>query len=443
MGGGGSQSTTTKPWKEAQPYILEGYKQAQALFNQGPAEFFPGQTYVSPSEATTNALNMAEQRAMAGSPLLNQAQSTVGGLMNYTNPYTSQISQLGMSAADPSAAFYQSLSSGAMNAGFQPASNIYGQIMGSSGQTAAGDFYRNLMNQQSAAPASDFYRGMMGEQSPSAAMEMAQKTASGEYLQSNPYLEGALSRANRLATESYQEGLRGLQSQASAAGRYGSAAMGQQLAKGQDVFARALTEQNQQAYMQNYAQERAAQEAAIGRLGGMEQQALANRFAGAQGLTAGEQQAIANQMAGASGLSREQQQAIANRMSAASAQAGLTQQGISNQLSGAQSLTAGQQNALATQLNALGSAAGLERADVATRFGAAQAAPQLAEQDFADMQRLLQIGQAREGYDTAALQDQMARWNYEQNLPYQELQRYQAAISGYPMGTISASGGGK
>lgn len=443
MGGGGGGTTTTKPWKEARPFILQGYNEAQRLYESGGPQFFPGQTYISPSEATTQALNLAEQRAISGSPLLSQAQGTVGGLMNYVNPYTSQISSLGMTAADPSAAFYQNLSSGGMNAAFQPASNVFGQIMGATGSTQAADFYRNLMNNQAAAPGSDFYRSMMAEQTPTEAMQMARRTASGEYLQGNQFLEGALSRANRLATESYQEGLRGLQSQASAAGRYGSGAMGQQVAKGQDVFARALTEQNQQAYLQNYLQERAAQEAAIGRLGSMEQQAIANRFAGAAGLTAGEQQAIANQMAGAAGLSREQQQAIANRMSAATAQAGLAQQGIANQLAGAQALTAGQQQALATQLNALGAAAGLERADVATRFGAAQLAPQLAEQDFADLQRLLMVGQAREGYDTAALQDQMARWNYEQNLPYQQLQRYQSAISGYPMGTISASGGGK
>jgi hypothetical protein len=68
----------------------------------------------------------------------------------------------------------------------------------------------------------------------------------------------------------------------------------------------------------------------------------------------------------------------------------------------------------------------------------------LAEQDYMDMQKLLMVGQAQEGYDQAALQDAMARWNYEQNLPYQNLQRYQAAISGYPMGTMtSAAGGGK
>jgi hypothetical protein len=340
MGGGGGGTSTTKPWEEAQPYILKGYQEAQNIYNQGAPQFFPGQTYVSPSEATTNALNMAEQRAMAGSPLIGQAQSSLGNLMNYTNPYAAQVSKLGATANDPSA-----------------------------------EFYRQMME------------GQIGKDSES--LDMLRRTASGEYLNGNPYLEGALSRANRLATESYQEGLRGLQSQASAAGRYGSGAMGQQVSKGQDVFARALTEQNQQAYAQNYAQERAAQEAAIARMMGFEQQ------------------------------------------------------GIQNRMAGANALTAGQQQALSTQLNALVNAGQMTAADANRQLQAAQLAPQLAEADYADMQKLLMVGQAREGYDAAALQDAMSRWNYEQNAPWENLQRYQSAISGYPMGTVNAASGGK
>jgi hypothetical protein len=340
MGGPSGGSTTTKPWKEAQPYILQGYQEAQKLYNQGPMEFFPGQTYVSPSEATTSALQMAEQRAMAGSPLVKQAQGSLGNLMSYTNPYAAQVSALGATANDPAEAFYRSL-----------------------------------------------MEGQLGGQSE--AMDMARRTASGEYLQNNPYLEGALSRANRLATESYQEGLRGLQSQASASGRYGSGAMGQQVQKGQDVFARALTEQNQQAYLQNYMNERQAQENAIGRLGTLEQQGLANRMAGAGALTSGQQQA------------------------------------------------------LSTRLNAMVNAGQMTAADANRQLQAAQMAPALAEADYADIQKLLNVGQMREGYDAAALQDAMARWNFGQNAEWDLLNRYISSIGGSPMGSTTSTSGGK
>lgn len=333
-GGGGSQKSETRTDipEEFKPFVEFGLGEARRLYEQGGPQYYPGQTFVSPSEATQTALGLAEQRALAGSPLLQQAQQTIAGQMGYTSPYAQQIQQLGMSAADPSGAFY---------------------------------------------------RSMMEGGAPSEAQEMARRTASGAFLEPSPYLQGALSQANRLAAESYQEGLRGLQSQASAAGRYGSGAMGQQVAKGQDVFARALAEQNQQAYLQNYMQERAAQEAAIGRLGSMEQQALANRFAGASGLTAGQQQA------------------------------------------------------LATQLGALGAAQGITAQDLARQQQAASMAPGLAAQDYADIQRLADIGAAREGQSAAQLQADMQRFAYEQNLPYQELQRYASLISGAPMGTTT------
>jgi hypothetical protein len=41
---------------------------------QGP-QYYPGQTYVGPSSQTQQALQLAEQRALAGSPLLDAAQA--------------------------------------------------------------------------------------------------------------------------------------------------------------------------------------------------------------------------------------------------------------------------------------------------------------------------------------------------------------------------------
>jgi hypothetical protein len=327
-GGGGTQEskTTTEISPDFKPYIQYALGQAKDIYQGMPQA--PETLAVGPSATTQQALGMAEQRAMAGSPLLRQAQGAISGQLGYTSPYAARIESLGMGAADPSGAFYQS---------------------------------------------------MMAGNAPSEAQEMARRTAGGAFLEPNPFLQGALSQANRLATESYQEGLRGLQSQASAAGRYGSGAMGQQVSRGQDVFARALAEQNQQAFLQNYMQERAAQENAIGRLGSMEQQALANRFAGASGLTAGQQQA------------------------------------------------------LQTQLGALGAAQNITAADLARQQQAASMAPGLAAQDYADIQRLLQVGQGREGYDQRAIQGRLAA----QEIPMQRLQQAANVFYGAPLETTT------
>jgi hypothetical protein len=128
-GGGGGSTTTTGIDPSLKPYVEYGLEEGKKLYEAPGPGFFPGQTYIDPSQATQQALQMAQQRATAGSPLLQAAQQ-------------------------------QQL------------------------QTVQG-------------------RGV------------------------NPFLQGALSAAYQPTVEAAQEATRGLQGQASQAGRYGSGAMGQ------------------------------------------------------------------------------------------------------------------------------------------------------------------------------------------------------------------------
>ena len=331
--GGGGQESRTEIGPEFKPYITFALEEAKKRYQAMPEA--PETLAVGPSAATQQAMSLAEQRALQGSPLVGQAQGTIASQMGYTSPYAGKIEAMGMGAYDPSAGFY---------------------------------------------------RSMMEGQPESEAARLTRATAGGAYLGGgNEYLQGALSQANRLAGESFGESMKNLQAQAAAAGRYGSGAMAQQTAKSQDVLARALAEQNQKAYLANYMAERQAQEAAMGRLGTMEQQAIANRFAGAGGLTAGEQQA------------------------------------------------------LQTRLGALGTAQQISAADLARQQQAASMAPGLAAQDYADIQKLLQVGQGREAYDLQALQGKIAA----QDLPLDRLQRAANVFYGAPLETTTTSGGGK
>lgn len=331
--GGGGQESRTEIGPEFKPFITFALEEAKKRYQAMPEA--PETLAVGPSAATQQAMSMAEQRALAGSPLVKQAQGTIAQQMGYTSPYAGKIEAMGMGAYDPSAGFY---------------------------------------------------RSMMEGQPESEAARLTRGTASGAYLGGgSEFLQGALGQANRLAGESFGESMKNLQAQAAAAGRYGSGAMAQQTAKSQDVLARALAEQNQKAYLANYMAERQAQEAAMGRLGGMEQQAIANRFAGAGGLTAGEQQA------------------------------------------------------LQTRLGALGTAQQISAADLARQQQAASMAPGLAAQDYADIQKLLQVGQGREAYDLQALQGRIAA----QDLPLDRLQRAANVFYGAPLETTTSSGGGK
>ncbi len=226
-GGGGTQETKTEISPEFKPYITYSLGEAQRLYKAMPGA--PETLAVSPSAATQQALQMAQQRAVGGSPLLRAAQE-------------------------------------------EQLATIQG-------------------------------RGV------------------------NPFLGGALEQANRLAGERYTQDIQNLQSQASSAGRYGSAAMGQQAGKAQDIFARALAEQGGQLAYSSAEAERARQ------------------------------------------------------------------------------------------------------------IAASQAAPQMSAADYADMQRLLQVGQAREGYEQQAIQGRLAA----QDLPLQRLQRAAQVVYGAPLETRSES----
>lgn len=234
MGGGGGQQeskTTTSIDPAIKPYVTYGLEEAKRLYESPNPSFFPGQTYVSPSEQTQQALQMAQERAMAGSPLTGAAQA-------------------------------------------ETLATIQG-------------------------------RGV------------------------NPFLAGALEQTNRLAGEQFNRNIQNLQSSAASAGRYGSSAMGQQAGTAQDIFARALAEQGGQLAYNSAEAERARQMAAVG------------------------------------------------------------------------------------------------------------AAPQMAQADYADIQRLLTVGGAREAQSAAQLQDAMNRFNFEQNLPQMKLSQYANLYSTAPQGSTT------
>jgi hypothetical protein len=74
-------------------------------------------------------------------------------------------------------------------------------------------------------------------------------------------------------------------------------------------------------------------------------------------------------------------------------------------------------------------------AERARQIAASQAAPQMSAADYADMQRLLQVGQAREGYEQQAIQGRLAA----QDIPMQRLQRAANVFYGAPLETKTTS----
>ncbi len=75
-----------------------------------------------------------------------------------------------------------------------------------------------------------------------------------------------------------------------------------------------------------------------------------------------------------------------------------------------------------------------QQAQTDAMLKAAQLAPGLAEQDYADAQKLLQAGQLKESYSRQELLDLINRFNFEQESPYRALQQFSAFLSGFPAG---------
>jgi hypothetical protein len=82
----GTTETVTQTGVDAfaQPFLQYGMSEALRQYQQGAPQFYQGQTYAGFAPQTEQALRMQEQRAVAGSPLTQQAQATVGSFLGST-----------------------------------------------------------------------------------------------------------------------------------------------------------------------------------------------------------------------------------------------------------------------------------------------------------------------------------------------------------------------
>lgn len=467
-GGGGTQTVRTELDPAMRPFVEYGLNEAQRLYQQGPMQYYPGQTYVSPSQMTQAGMEMAQQRALAGSPLVQQAQQTVGAMQTAGNPALEAFGDVYQRAGYnpavqgysdiyqragqmPSAGAYQDIY---QRAGYNPSAELFSQVAGGAGSDYLNQARANQLYQQAAMgdPSAGFYGAMQQGAFQNAAMPGTSATAGGAYLGGNPFFQGAFAPAARQAQDVFERNIQNVTSQASQAGRYGSGAMGQLQDRAAGQFAQSLSDVAGQLAYQNYAAERGMQEAAMGRLGALSQQDVANRLTGAQGLSGAAQQTLANQMAAMQASSGLSQQALANRMAAGGALSDIYGQGIQSQLAAAGGLTGAEQAALQTQLAATGGISGALQNALQTQLAAATGlgstaeqvagrqlqaagmAPAMAAQDYADIQRLIDLGQMQEGYQEMALTDAMNRFNFGQAAPYQALQSYLSSAYGAPMG---------
>ena len=93
-GGGGSSQTQNQLDPTVRPFVEYGLGEAKNLYQTTNPSYYSGQTYISPSAQTQTALQAAQNRALAGNPLLpaaqQQQQDVIGGQYLQNNPYFNQ-----------------------------------------------------------------------------------------------------------------------------------------------------------------------------------------------------------------------------------------------------------------------------------------------------------------------------------------------------------------
>lgn len=264
-------------------------------------------------------------------------------------------------------------------------SNIFQRASRGGYQNEAMPMARNMLGGADFGEVMGRTRDMLGGANFDEVLDYTRATARGDMLGSNPYLQGAIDRAIDPVKDK-------IQSQFAMSGRYGSGA-------NQDVLAKSLGDVASNISYGDYQRERQNQLNAQQQLGNLAQQQFANQ-SGAIGA-----------------LGNLQQQQFANQSGALGALGNLSQADIQRQLAGGSALSA------------------MDTARMARQLEGAKLSPTFADLDYRDAQRLAQVGSARESDAMASLQDNINRYNYEQNIDDQKLRNYMALISGGTVGS--------
>lgn len=131
--------SNNSPWSGVQPHLTTGLEKAEDTILNKPVQYYPNSTVVPFSPQTENALSMTENRAMTGSPIMNQAKTEVGNTLggNYLNA-NPHLDQAVNAAARPVVQNFQDTIMPGIQSGFSKAGR-YGSGMQAYQQRKAGE----------------------------------------------------------------------------------------------------------------------------------------------------------------------------------------------------------------------------------------------------------------------------------------------------------------
>ena len=138
-----TQTASSAPWAGQQPFLKKGFEAAENIYNQGPNEFYPGQTFANPSAETLAGLDATAQRAAYGSPVQGaanmEAYKTLSGgyLRPDMNPYMQSVVESTKAHVLPG------IDARFMSAG-RAGSGLHGRAVGEGLGSALGGLYNQM-----------------------------------------------------------------------------------------------------------------------------------------------------------------------------------------------------------------------------------------------------------------------------------------------------------
>lgn len=146
--------------------------------------------------------------------------------------------------------------------GMQRLEDLYSKDEKTGLRAYTGDRYVAQSDKTKEAILDAYNRATKGSSLLTDALSQQEDVVEGEYLKNNPFFESMLTAASKPITTAFQDQMNKIASQASLAGRYGSGAAQQLQSRATSNLAEALANMGGSLAYQNYAAERARQEAA-------------------------------------------------------------------------------------------------------------------------------------------------------------------------------------
>lgn len=401
FGGGGHTTTTSTstPWAPQVPFLKEGFNQAQNLFQNYTPQYYPSSTVAPFSPGQIAGLTGIENQAITGEPITN-ATGNFGTALEAGNFLHS----------DPGNPYYTDFAGtnvGTSNAGAGTLASIFGSNPGANLPGSA-----TLEALSGSNPAASIF-GMPQLESLSntnfgvnnAGTPTLNDYASGKYLNANGYTDPT---AQTVLSQVVPQ----IESQFINGGAMSNPAAAFATSQGATSALAPIEFQNFQT--QEGLQNNAAQALATNTLTGAQVQGNQATNAGNLGLTGtGQQASDANSL-------------INSILTGTGLQEGAASNYSGNAISGNQL----QQNA----------AGGLSNAfqDVLGRMVTGEAvAPEVQAMPYFDPSQLLSAGTTDQTQAQSQLTDLVNRFNYYQELPYQQLDQYMGTITGNYGGTTT------